>query len=230
MKQLLSLMARAGAAVIVSMLAAGQASAAAPAIATPLGTQTWIAASDSTLAKMRGGFDLGGGLSVSFGFMSSVAINGSQVVNSTFNIPNLSAVTPQQATAISQQLGLKLVQNGPGNTAGSVTSSGSSQGGAVSVAAGGAPNSNAPAAITVNTAQGGGTAPQMTTTANTAAVTALSVTPAALGTIVQNTLNDQTIRTNTVINIGTNGLSIWKGLNFLNLLSSTLASTLGGAR
>ncbi|WHZ12903.1 MAG: hypothetical protein OJF60_003344 [Burkholderiaceae bacterium] len=205
MKQLLSLMARAGA-VAVCMLTAGHVWAGAPAVMAAHAGQTWIAASDSTLAKMRGGFDFGGGLSVSFGFMSSVAINGSQVVNSTFNIPNLSAITPQLASTISQQLGVKLVQNGPGNTAGVTASPGSSH----------------TDSVTVNT--GGGAASQVTTATNTPSVSILPTNAAALGTIVQNTMSNQTIQTNTVINIGTNGLSIWKGMNLLNALNSALAN------
>lgn len=235
MKRLLTLMARAGA-IAACVLAAGHAMAAAPGAAAAHAGQTWIAASDSTLAKMRGGFDLGGGLMVSFGFMRSIAINGSQLVNSTFNIPNLNSITPQQAAAIGQQLGVAVVQNGPGNKVESVMSPGSSHAdtvtasssGAVTVSAGGGSSggvstSNTGGTITINTGTAGGAAPQVATS-NTATVSTLPISTAALGTIVQNTLNNQTIQTNTVIDVGTNGLSIWKGLNLLNTLNSALAN------
>lgn len=236
MKRLLTSMARAGA-IAACVLAAGHAMAAAPGAAPVRAGQTWIAASDSTLAKMRGGFDLGGGLMVSFGFMRSIAINGSQLVNSTFNIPNLNSITPQQAAAIGQQLGVVVVQNGPGNSVGSVTSPGgshadtvtASSSGAVTVSAGnsgssgGASTSSTGGTITINTGTAGGAAPQVATS-NAPTVSTLPISTAALGTIVQNTLNNQTIQTNTVIDVGTNGLSIWRGLNLLNTLNSALAN------
>ena len=235
MKRLLTSMARAGA-IAACVLVAGHAMAAAPGVAPARVGQAWIAASDSTLAKMRGGFDLGGGLMVSFGFMRSIAINGSQLVNSTFNIPNLSSITPQQAAAIGQHLGVAIVQNGPGNKVGSVTSPGSSHAetvtasssGSVTVSAGsgssgGASASKAGGMITINTGPVGGAAPHVAAP-NTANVSTLPTGNAALGTIVQNTLNNQTIQTNTVIDVSTNGLSIWRGLNLLNTLSSALAN------
>ena len=78
----------------------------------------WVAASNEKLDQLRGGFDVGRGLTVSFGFIRTVMINGDLVSKSSFNIPDIAKITPDElrttATAMAQA-GVVL-QNGPGNS------------------------------------------------------------------------------------------------------------------
>ena len=80
----------------------------------------WMAASDRTLATLRGGFDLGTGLMVSFGISRAVYVNGQLITSTTFRVGDLTSLTPQQAVALSQQISAQtqaqVVKNGPGNT------------------------------------------------------------------------------------------------------------------
>ena len=191
---------------VTFQLFAGSACAAQPSPRNQPGGEIWLAASNKTLDGMRGGFDFGAGLLVSFGVARSISVNGSLVVTTSFNIPNLSMITPQQAALVNQQLGaLNLIQNGPGNTVQSTTASSASPGPAV-------PGAPTPTTITLGTA-----------TLGTAAING-----SALGTFIQNTLNNQNIQNQTVINASTNGLSMLKGMNFLNTLNSALANAFGG--
>jgi hypothetical protein len=145
-------------------LAAGGAAAEAP---------LWTAVEDSTLASMRGGFDFGNGLSVSFGIERAVTINGVLVTSTSINVGDLARVTPEQAMLISRQAAaINLVQNGNGNAA---------------------------------ALNGGDLA-----------------TP---GTVIQNTLNDQTIRSQTIINASSNALGLMKTLNTLASLREALGNS-----
>jgi len=77
----------------------------------------WRTVGDQTLDQMRGGFDLGGGVVVSFGLARSVDINGVLVTTTSFQIADVSKITAAQAVALNKQIGtLNLVQNGSGNT------------------------------------------------------------------------------------------------------------------
>ena len=77
----------------------------------------WLAASDRTLDQLRGGFDLGTGLLVSFGISRAVFINGQLITSTLFQIGDLSKLTAAQAVALSQQIFAQpqIVQNGLGN-------------------------------------------------------------------------------------------------------------------
>lgn len=145
-------------------LAAGRADADGP---------LWTAVNDSTLASMRGGFDFGNGLMVSFGIERAVYINGSLVTSTTINVGDLARVTPEQAALVSrQEAAINLVQNGPGNAA-ALTSSD-------------------------------------------------LATP---GTVIQNTLSNQNIQSQTIINASTNALSMMKTLNTLTSLRDALGNS-----
>lgn len=78
----------------------------------------WLAAvSDTNLDQMRGGFDTGSGLLVSFGIQRAVYINGNLVTTTSFNIPDVSKVTSTEAAMLGSTIGTtNVVQNGPGNT------------------------------------------------------------------------------------------------------------------
>lgn len=73
--------------------------------------------STEKLDTVRGGFDLGDGLQVSFGIQRAVYINGELVTYNSVNIPDVAHITTQQAMSLASALNtVTVVQNGPGNT------------------------------------------------------------------------------------------------------------------
>jgi hypothetical protein len=77
----------------------------------------WHAVSDEQLDSLRGGFDTGQGLTVSFGIIRSVTINGDLVNQTSFNLPDVTKITPDQARLASAAISQAgIVQNGLGNT------------------------------------------------------------------------------------------------------------------
>ncbi|KUZ75396.1 hypothetical protein WI36_11725 [Burkholderia ubonensis] len=76
-----------------------------------------VALSDTRLDAMRGGFDLPGGLQVSFGISRVAFVNGNLVTTTNFDIPDVSRITAQQAQALAAANLGALVQVGPGNAA-----------------------------------------------------------------------------------------------------------------
>jgi hypothetical protein len=65
---------------------------------------------------MRGGFDGGSGLVVSFGITREAFVNGNLVTSTSFNIPNIAQMTPQQAQMLANANAGALIQNGLNNT------------------------------------------------------------------------------------------------------------------
>ena len=137
----------------------------------------WLAASDQTLDTLRGGFDLGTGLMVTFGISRAVYVNGQLITSTTFRVGDLSSLTPTQAAALSQQIATQtqaqVVKNGPGNTM------------------------------------------------------ELHVGSAPLSTFIQNTLNNQSIRNQTIIDMTSNGMGIVKGLNLQATIDAAVADAIG---
>ena len=131
---------------------------------------TWLAASNKTLDQLRGGFDLGAGVVVSFGISRSVLINGQLVTSTSFQVGDMSKLTSAQGEAISHQVASQalVVQNGPGNKV---------EAGAIMV---------------------------------------------PMATYVQNTLSNQTIATQTVIQATSNGLGLLKSLNLQTTISDSI--------
>ena len=114
---------------------------------------------DHDLDQVRGGFDNGTGLKVSFGIERAVYINGSLVASSTLSVTELGKLAGGDVRAsASDAAGLTLVQNGAGNV--------------------------------------------VATTSGTT----------GLGTVIQNSLNDQNIRNVTVINAAVNSAQLARGL------------------
>ena len=159
-------------AVLCALLMAG-ASQAQTSLTQPQQTpqeSVWLTASDRTLEQLRGGFDLGAGLVVSFGISRAVYIGGQLITSTSFQIGDLSRLTPTQAATLGQQIATQtqVVQNGPGNTL----------------------------------EPGAGTVP--------------------LTTYIQNTLSNQTIRNQTVIQAHSNGLSMVKNLNLQSTINQAI--------
>ena len=141
------------------------------------GDSIGLAASDRTLDTLRGGFDLGRGLMVSFGISRAVYVNGQLITSTTFRFGDLTSFTPQQAATLSQQISsqsqAQIVKNGPGNTM------------------------------------------------------ELSVGTVPLATYIQNTLNNQTIRNQTILDVTSNGMGIAKGLNLQATIDTAIADAIG---
>jgi hypothetical protein len=128
----------------------------------------------AVLDEARGGFETAGGLSLALGIERVVSVNGEVLSRSNIAIPDLSAMTADQARLAHEALGAaRMIQLGNGNFA--------------------APD----------TGLGNG------------------------ATLVQNTLNDQTIRTATVITSTVNSMSLLKDLNFHSTIRDALVRSAG---
>jgi hypothetical protein len=166
--------------------------------AAPAGGGVWVAVSNQTLDKMRGGFDAGAGLMVSFGISRAVYINGSLVTSMTLNIGRVSELTSAQIADLNRQLGaLGLIQNGPGNSVQTTTGQ---------------------AAASSNTATNGASA-------SVTSGPSVTITPGA--TVIQNSLNHQQIISQTVISATSNAASIIKGLNLQNTINEAIGKAIG---
>ena len=145
-----------------------------PAGTSPPAGSVWLAASDQTLDRLRGGFNLGAGLVVSFGIQRSVSINGQLITSTSYQLGELTSLTSPQAAALGQHLAAQtqVVRNGKGNTLESGT-------------------------VTV-----------------------------PFGTYIQNTLNNQTLSSQTVIDATSNGMGIVKGMNLQVTISEAIAQAL----
>lgn len=76
----------------------------------------WEAVSDESLGNMRGGFDTGAGLTVSFGIVRTITINGDLVNKTSFNLPDVTKITTAQAQLASTAIAESgIIQNGTGN-------------------------------------------------------------------------------------------------------------------
>lgn len=75
-----------------------------------------VAVDSERLDSMRGGFDLPSGLVVSFGISRAAFVNGNLVSSTSFNIPNIAQMTPQQAQMLANANTGAVVQNGLNNT------------------------------------------------------------------------------------------------------------------
>jgi hypothetical protein len=136
----------------------------------------WKAVSNEQLDTLRGGFESPSGMTVSFGLVRTVSINGDVVNRTSFNLPDVSKITTEQARAVSTAIAeTRLVQNGGGNV---VSDSVRSQ--------------------------------------------------LSGGTLIQNSLNDQTIQTLTVINAGVNSLGLFKSINLQGAFKDALFGAIGG--
>ena len=184
--------------------------AARPAAqAAPVGGSVWMAASNKALDQMRGGFSVGTGLMVSFGISRAVYINGDLVTSMSFNIGQVSELTPTQVADINRVLAtLGPIQNGPGNTVPTNQ--------APTVPGGGGANSASSNAATVNPASGN---------ASGAGGASVTITPGA--TVIQNSLNHQQIISQTVISATSNAASIINALNLQNTINEAINKAIG---
>lgn len=160
--------------------------------APPTEDRLWLAVGDQTLESLRGGFSMGDGLMVSFGISRAVFINGALITETTLNVGRMTDLTPTQATQLSQKLEtLSLVQNGPGNTFMSGSSS-------------------------TTYSNPGASGPTVTAIAGN-----------TTGTLIQNSLNNQQIRYQTIINASSNGLGMVRTMNLHNTMTDAIQRSIG---
>lgn len=192
------------------------------------GIDRWTPVSDARLAQARGGFDIGNGLMASFGFDRTVTINGVTTTIANVQIPDISRMTKEQAQALEAATRAQLVQNGPGNAvsapivASPNSTTTTTQGQTPATA-----NTSATGAEAPESALSSTTAPAKATTAKattpdsvaTAAIVAPAVAAAtqAIGnsaTVIQNSLDNQTIQGSTTLTTTVNSLSTFHSINF----------------
>ena len=138
--------------------------------------ETWMAVGDSTLDSLRGGFDTGNGLMVTFGISRATYVNGDLVTQTTLNFGQLNNLSAAQAAQLSKQMAaINLIQIGPGNSF----------------------------------------LPQQAGTS---------------GTVIQNTLDNQHIVNQTVIDASSNALGMIKNHNTLAPVSDGLMRAITGPR
>ncbi|KRG70497.1 hypothetical protein ABB29_05290 [Pseudoxanthomonas dokdonensis] len=75
----------------------------------------WQPVDPAELEQMRGGFEMPSGLNVSFGIERAVYVNGDLVANTVLNIPDIAAITPEQAAQVADFNRGRVVQIGEGN-------------------------------------------------------------------------------------------------------------------
>ncbi|MGJ7486474.1 hypothetical protein ACSFA2_14515 [Variovorax sp. LT2P21] len=201
----------------ISLSLGATASAAADAGARPgARNTTWMTVGDDTLAAMRGGFDLGGGVMVSFGISRVVTVNGVVLSSTSFQLPDLGRITAAQIAAFERYLGsTSVVQVGSGNTAPMTPTTPTADGG-TSVASSSGGTGGSAASGNAGTSGSPATAGSATTTFSSPA------------TVVQNTLNNQSIQTRTVIDATTNALSLARGANTAAALRDALTRAVPG--
>ena len=141
-----------------------------------------VPVSKDKLDTVRGGFDLGNGLQVSFGIQRAVYVDGNLVAYINVTIPDLAHITAQQATSLAEALGTVDVQVGKGNTyaPSSVTSF-----------------ANSTVQSAVNSALNG---------VSSAGAMSPS-TQANAATVIQNTVNNQVISSLTTLNVAISALN-----------------------
>jgi len=76
----------------------------------------WVAVSDEALGAQRGGFVVANDLTVSFGMVRTVTLNGDLVNATSFNLPDVARITSEQARLASVAMAeAGLIQVGGGN-------------------------------------------------------------------------------------------------------------------
>ncbi|GAB2547711.1 hypothetical protein [Rhodanobacter koreensis] len=82
-----------------------------------MGAAGWgTAASNKHLDSVRGGFDAGSGLLVSFGIERAVYVNGNLATSTSLYIPDIGQMSAEQAGALAAATStISVVQNGPRN-------------------------------------------------------------------------------------------------------------------
>lgn len=188
----------------------------------------WQPVAAERLAQMRGGFETGG-LQVSFGIERAVYINGNLVVSTSLVIPDVSRITSEQAGRLAAALqtaanaGSVAAAAVAGRTGTAGSEAAASPGTAGSVAAGSAQGA-VPAPAVIATATGTVTSNGLLNLiqngpGNSFNAGTLAATPA---TVIQNTLNNQSIHSLLTIDAGVNTLQAFRAGIAGSVLSDAL--------
>lgn len=223
---------------------AARAQADAPPVHAARSTMaSWKPVAQERLDDLRGGFDVGAGLQVSFGIERAVIINGALVVATSLTIPDVSRITADQATRLAAALG---VAAGAGAAAGAAVNNAMASN--PITAANGSSGTGASSSSTGTSASAAGTpGPSVTSLpasaiaaagaavtsngllnliqngpGNSIAASALAGSPA---TVIQNSLNNQTIQSLVTINAGVNTLQAFRSEMAGQALSNALLNS-----
>lgn len=151
------------------------------------------------LAAVRGGFDLGDGLQVSFGIQRAVYVDGNLVTYVNVSVPDIAHITQQQATSLATALGTLNVQVGQGNTFN--PSSSTTQPGALSSVSSHVPTDSPTTQANATTiVQNALSNPLVTSTIIPASAQANAAT------VIQNTVDNQIISSLTTLNVAINAM------------------------
>ena len=203
--------------------------------------------SAARLAAVRGGFDLGDGLQVSFGIQRAVYVDGNLVTYISMSIPDVAHITTQQAMSLATALSTVDVQIGSGNTFDPSSNTGHA-GTAATIASGlalagtqasvpaTAPASgsalvsgtsilaNGQMASAASSSMQAGAAIGAPTASGNPVVTSIvipsSATQPNAATVIQNTVNNQVVRTLTTLNVAVNALNVMRGQNLQQSLQA----------
>lgn len=194
----------------------------------------WKPVEQERLDDMRGGFDVGG-LQVSFGIERAVYINGALVVATSINIPDVSRITTDQATKLAAALGPSIISSTQNSVNASLAGSPATAGSASSAGASSTASSGAGAPGSAGTATANGASASSTGAAGSSMVVigtptgqvvtngvmtviqngpgnaaAVGSTAGAPATVIQNTLNNQSIRSLMTIDASVNTLQAFR--------------------
>ncbi len=207
------------------------------------GIDSWKPVSDETLDQARGGFDVAG-LKASFGIERTVSIDGVATTVQSLQIPDISQMTKDQAAQLEAATrSVFVVQNGPGNsvatgTVAATTTAPPTSGAVASNVSSSSPSSSpsvsSPASTAASGAPGGAPAAAAPAAPSSAMGSAAAAAiPAAMsqaralamgtaGTIVQNTLDGQTIQSVTTLSTSVNSLGSFRALDWQAGLQAAL--------
>ena len=203
------------------------------------GIDSWKPVSDETLDQARGGFDVAG-LKASFGIERTVSIDGVATTVQSLQIPDISQMTKDQAAQLEAATrSVFVVQNGPGNSVATgtvaATTSAPPTSGAVASNVPSSPSSASPASTAASSAPGAAPAATAAPAAPSSAMgsAAAAAIPAAMtqaralamgsaGTIVQNTLDGQSIQSVTTLSTSVNSLGAFRALDWQAGLQAAL--------
>lgn len=229
------------------------APAATPAIAERGPLDESLAMNDDALGEMRGGFVTPDGLQISFGIERAIFVNGELVTMTTLNLGNLGATitsqvqgeVPKAGDIIASTNATVGAATGTGaGTSANTTSSDSATGAAASTVVSTSATVNEIPVVTTASATGAA-ASSGNAVANSGSLQATTVadgmtviqsgagnviasslpSAAAIGTIVQNTLNDQKIQNITVVNASVNSMQVLQSMNLHAIISSAVADS-----
>lgn len=192
----------------------------ADGVPTQLAPSAWQPVDAAALDAARGGFTLPSGLAVGLGIERMIAVNGELVTQARFAIADVRALNADQAAMVREAMSATLlVQNG--------RLAGQSTGGQLPAPAASLPgllSGPVPGPLTGQlTGQLAGQLPGPVSAPSSVAMPA-ALPPPAAAMFIQNSLDNQRIQSQLVIDASVNTLSGFKSLNFSSSVLDALAN------